>query len=140
MTLSPLFSFIVPCPLLERTQEGVGEGQVLHYHTIALLVSMARPLCIEFPGALYHVTSRGNDRADIYLGDEDRQAFLDVLGEVCQRMQWVCYACCLMTNHYRLVVETQAGNLSKGMRQVHGVYTQRFNRCHGRVGYVFQGG
>ena len=112
----------------------------MHYHTIALLVSMARPLRIEFPGALYHVTSRGNDRADIYLGDEDRQAFLDVLGEVCQRMQWVCYACCLMTNHYHLVVETQAGNLSKGMRQVNGVYTQRFSRCHGRVGYVFQGG
>jgi putative transposase len=96
---------------------------------------MARPLRIEFPGALYHVTSRGNDRADIYLGDEDRQAFLDVLGEVCQRRQWVCYAYCLMTNHYRLVVETQVGNLSKGMRQVNGVYTQRFNRCHGRVGY-----
>jgi hypothetical protein len=98
MTLSPLFSFIVPRPLLERTQEGVGEGQVLHYHIIALPVSMARPLRIKFPGALYHITSRGNDRADIYLGDEDRQAFLDVLGEVCQRMQWVCYAYCLITN------------------------------------------
>jgi putative transposase len=54
-------------------------------------------------------------------------------------MQWVCYAYCLMTNHYHLVVETPAGNLSKGMRHVNGVYTQRFNRHHGRVGHVLQG-
>jgi putative transposase len=67
---------------------------------------MARPLRIEFPGALYHVTSRGNGRADIYLDHSDRQTFLEVLEEVCSRMQWVCYAYCLMTNHYHLVVET----------------------------------
>jgi len=101
---------------------------------------MARPLRRAFPGALYHLTSRGHDRADISLGDADRQAFLDVLGEVCRRMQWVCYAYCLIPNHYHLVVETQAGHLSKGMRQVNGVYTQRFNRGHGRVGHVLQGG
>lgn len=100
---------------------------------------MARSLRIEFPGALYHVTSRGNARADIYLDNRDRQTFLDGLGEVCSRMQWVCYAYCLMTNHYHIVVETQASNLSKGMRHVNGVYTQRFNRRHGRVGHVFQG-
>ena len=100
---------------------------------------MARPLRIEFPGALYHVTSRGNGRADMYLDDGDRQAFLDILGEVCRRMQWVCYAYCLMTNHYHIVVETHAGNLSTGMRHVNGVYTQRFNRHHGRVGHVLQG-
>lgn len=100
---------------------------------------MTRPLRIEFPGALYHVTSRGNGRADIYLGDADRQAFLEGLGKVCRRMQWVCYTYCLMTNHYHLVVETPAGNLSKGMRQVNGVYTQRFNRRHGRIGHVLQG-
>ena len=84
---------------------------------------MARPLRIEFPGALYHVTSRGNGRADIYLDDRDRADFLSLLGEVCQRMQWRCYAYCLMTNHYHLVIETLEGNLSRGMRQLNGVYT-----------------
>ena len=116
----------------------MGSGlALLHYSVI--LCPMARPLRIEFPDALYHVTSRGNARADIYLDNSDRQTFLDVLEEVCSRMQWVCYAYCLMTNHYHLVVETPAGNLSKGMRHVNGVYTQRFHRHHGRVGHVFQG-
>ncbi len=100
---------------------------------------MARPLRIEFPGALYHVISRGNGRADIYLEQSDRHTFLDIVGEACSRMQWVCYAYCLMTNHYHLVVETPSGNLAKGMRHLNGVYTQRFNRCHGRVGHVLQG-
>ena len=105
----------------------------------AIVSSMARPLRIEFPGALYHVTSRGNGRAAIYLDNRDREAFLDVLGVVCERMQWICYAYCLMTNHYHLVVETQEGHLSRGMRQLNRVYTQRFNRHHGRVGHVLQG-
>jgi REP element-mobilizing transposase RayT len=100
---------------------------------------MARPLRIEFPGALYHVTSRGNGRADISLDDGDRQVFLDVLEAVCQRMNWLCYAYCLMTNHYHLVIETPEGNLAKGMRQLNGVYTQLFNRRHDHVGHVFQG-
>jgi len=100
---------------------------------------MTRPLRIEFSGALYHVTSRGDGRADIYLNDGDRHVFLDVLETVCQRMNWQCYAYCLMTNHYHLVVETPEGNLAKGMRQLNGVYTQRFNRRHDRVGHVFQG-
>ncbi|MEH6625565.1 MAG: transposase [Motiliproteus sp.] len=100
---------------------------------------MSRPLRIEFSGALYHVTSRGNAREAIYLGDEDRDAFLEVLGDVCQRYNWVVHAYCLMTNHYHLFVETPDGNLSKGMRQLNGVYTQRFNHAHSRVGHVFQG-
>src|SRR5882724_10300411 len=100
---------------------------------------MARPLRLEFPGAVYHVTSRSNGRAAIYLDDEDREAFLNVLGEVCRRTHWVCYAYCLMTNHYHLVIETLDPHLSRGMRQLNGVYTQRCNRLHGRVGHVFQG-
>jgi putative transposase len=100
---------------------------------------MARPLRIEFPSAVYHVTSRGNGRAAIYLDDGDREAFLKVLGEVCRRMRWLCYSYCLMTNHYHLVIETLDNTLSKGMRQLNGVYTQCFNRHHGRVGHVFQG-
>ena len=115
-------------------------GQVLHNHIqSAILGIMARPLRIEFPGALYHVTSRGNGRADIYLDDADRHVFLSVFDAVCQRMHWLCYAYCLMNNHYHLVIETSDGNLSAGMRQLNGIYTQRFNRQHERVGHVFQG-
>ncbi|NTS77402.1 transposase [Catenovulum sp. SM1970] len=100
---------------------------------------MARPLRIEFDGAFYHVTSRGNARQDIYHSPNDYLSFLDTLGEVCKRYHWQIHAYCLMTNHYHLVVETLEGNLSLGMRQLNGVYTQRFNRKRGRVGHLFQG-
>ena len=100
---------------------------------------MARPLRLEFAGALYHLTSRGDGQEDIYLDDEDREGFLALMGQVCQRFNWTVYAYCLMSNHYHFVVETPEGNLSRGMRHLNGVYTQRFNRGHGRVGHVFQG-
>jgi len=100
---------------------------------------MARPLRIEYEGAVYHVTSRGNARADIYLSDDDREMFLDVLGHVVERFGWVCHAWCLMTNHYHLMIETPQPNLSRSMRQLNGVYTQKFNRKHGRVGHILQG-
>jgi len=100
---------------------------------------MARPLRIEYEGAVYHVTSRGNARADIYLSDDDREMFLEVLAHVVDRFGWVCHAWCLMDNHYHLMIETPQANLSRGMRQLNGIYTQRFNRRHGRVGHVFQG-
>lgn len=100
---------------------------------------MARPLRIEFPGALYHVTSRGDRREPIYDGDEDRRLFLTTLAEVVRRMNWLCYGYCLMTNHYHLIIETPDGNLAKGMRQLNGVYTQASNRRHDRVGHLFQG-
>jgi putative transposase len=100
---------------------------------------MARPLRLEFSGALYHVTSRGDGREAIYLSDEDRLAWLEIFAAVCSRFNWVCHAYCLMGNHYHLIVETPDANLSLGMRQLNGVYTQRFNRTHRRVGHVFQG-
>jgi putative transposase len=100
---------------------------------------MSRPLRLEFPGAFYHITSRGDGREAIYLRDADFQGFIDLLGEVCQRCNWYCHAYCLMTNHYHLVIETPDGNLAAGMRHLNGVYTQRFNRQHRRVGHVFQG-
>ena len=100
---------------------------------------MARPLRIEFAGALYHVTSRGDRREDIYLDDADRVMFLEVLAEVCDRFRWVCHAYCLMSNHYHLLIETRDSTLAKGMRQLNGVFTQRSNRRHHRVGHVFQG-
>jgi putative transposase len=100
---------------------------------------MARPLRIEFAGALYHITSRGDRREAIFEDDEDREAFLRVLGEVVQRYNWICHAFCLMTDHYHLVTETAEGNLSQGMRQLNGVYTQASNRRHNRNGHLFQG-
>ena len=100
---------------------------------------MARPLRIELAGGLYHITSRGDRRETIYRDDDDRQGWLTLLGEVCSRFNWRCHAYCEMTNHYHLVVETPDANLSKGMRQLNGVYTQQFNRRHGLVGHLFQG-
>jgi len=100
---------------------------------------MARPLRIEYPGAVYHVTARGNVGQAIFLDDEDRKSFLLILGSVVERFNWLCHAYCLMTNHYHLLIETPDANLSQGMRQLNGVYTQAFNRRHDRVGHVLQG-
>lgn len=100
---------------------------------------MARALRLEFAGALYHVTSRGDRGEDIYETDPDRLKFLDLLGEICDQHNWLCHAYCLMTNHYHLLIETPDGNLSKGMRQLNGVYSQAYNRANSRVGHVFQG-
>lgn len=100
---------------------------------------MARPLRIELAGGLYHVTSRGDRREDIFLDDADRLAWLELFDQTCRRFNWVCHAWCLMSNHYHVVVETIEGNLAQGMRHLNGVYTQTFNRSHRRVGHVFQG-
>lgn len=100
---------------------------------------MARQLRLEYPGAVYHVTSRGNARNAIYADDGDRQSFLKALQSVVTRYHWVCHAYCLMGNHYHLLIETPAGNLSRGMRQLNGVYTQAYNRRHGLIGHLFQG-
>ena len=100
---------------------------------------MARPLRLEFPGALYHLTARGNGRAAIFLDDSDRRAFLSILEDVVERYNWICHGYCLMGTHYHLLIETPDGNLSEGMRQLNGVYTQAFNRRRGTVGHVFQG-
>lgn len=100
---------------------------------------MARPLRLEFSGAIYHVTSRGDRQEDIFLCDDDRDDWLEILGIVCTRFNWVVHAYCQMTNHYHLLVETIDGNLSRGMRQLNGLYTQRFNRRHGMAGHLFQG-
>ena len=100
---------------------------------------MARPLRLEFPGALYHLTARGNAQQSIYLDDADRQRFLRLLAQEVRQQHWRCYAYCLMGNHYHLVVETPEPTLSRGLRRLHGTYTQYFNRRHRRVGHVLQG-
>jgi len=100
---------------------------------------MARPLRLEYPGAVYHVTSRGNARQDIVMDDRDRTLFLEKLAHVIDRFGWHCHAFCLMDNHYHLLIETPQPNLSRGMRQLNGTYTQAVNRRHQRVGHLFQG-
>lgn len=100
---------------------------------------MARPLRIEFPGAVYHVTTRGNARADIFEDDNDRNLFCKVLGQVVKRFNWHCHAYCQMSNHYHLLIETPDGNLSAGMRQLNGIYTQAYNRKHCKDGHLFNG-
>jgi putative transposase len=100
---------------------------------------MSRPLRLELSGGLYHVTSRGDRREDIFVDDIDREAWLDTLAQCCERYNWAIHAWCQMTNHYHLIVETAESNLSAGMRQLNGVYTQKLNRRHARVGHVFQG-
>ncbi len=100
---------------------------------------MTRPLRLEFPGAVYHLTARGDRRGDIFLGDADRLTFLDLLAKEVRQQHWRLYAYCLLGNHYHLLIETPEGNLVDGMRRLNGVYTQTFNRRHDRVGHVLQG-
>ena len=100
---------------------------------------MTRHLRLEFPGAVYHLTARGDRRADIFLDDTDRWIFLDLLAKEVRQQRWRLYAYCLMSNHYHLLIETPAGKLVHGMRRLNGVYTQAFNRRHDQVGHVLQG-
>ena len=100
---------------------------------------MSRPLRLEFAWALCHVTSRGDRQEDIFLDDSDRASFLQACAEVSDQCNWTFHAYCLMGNHYHLLLETPDGNLAKGMRQLNGVYTQRFNRKHAHMGHLFQG-
>jgi len=100
---------------------------------------MARPLRLQFPGGIYHVTARGNDRQPIFADDADRSRFLIVLASVVERYRVRCHAYCLMGNHYHLLLETPDANLSATMRQLNGVYTQGFNRRHERCGHLLQG-
>ena len=97
---------------------------------------MARPLRIEYPGAVYHVTARGSARMPVFENDGDMTSFLDLIEEMVKRFHWRCYAYCLVDNHYHLLVETFDGNLSLGMRHIDGVYTQQLNRGHHRVDHL----
>ncbi len=100
---------------------------------------MARPLRLEFPGTVYHITARGDRRKAIFRSDEDRLLFIELLGKEVTQQGWLLYAFCLMDNHYHLLLETPQPNLVRGMRRLNGVYTQAFNRRHKRVGRVLQG-
>lgn len=100
---------------------------------------MTRPIRLEFSGALYHVTSRGDHSEAIFVDEQDRHAWLEILARVCSRFNFLVHAFCQMGNHYHMLVETIDGNLSRGMRQLNGVYAQHFNRRHRLVGHLFQG-
>jgi putative transposase len=100
---------------------------------------MARALRIEFENALYHVTSRGNEKRSIFRTDRDRKSFLSLVGEVATRYGWSVTAYVLMSNHFHLVIQTPQANLSRGMQWLNGTYAGRFNRVHKRSGHLFQG-
>lgn len=100
---------------------------------------MTRQLRLQYPGAVYHIMSRGDRRNAIYRDDIDRQTFLDLLAKEAIQQRWRIYAYCLMGNHYHLLIGTPDGNLVAGMRRLNGVYTQVFNKRHGLVGHVLQG-
>ena len=100
---------------------------------------VSRPLRLEFSGALYHTTSRGDHRNSIYFEVADFELFLSILSDVCKQYNWVIHTYCLMTNHYHLLVETPDANLSKGMCQLNGVFSQSINYKYKRVEHLFQG-
>ncbi len=100
---------------------------------------MSRPLRIEYPGAFYHVTSRGNEQKEIFKSQRDREKFLSYLQSAVKRYEAVLHAYCLMSNHYHLLLETPAGNLSQIMRHINGSYTTYFNIKRKRAGHLFQG-
>jgi REP element-mobilizing transposase RayT len=100
---------------------------------------MARPWRIQFPGAVYHVTARGNGRRAIFLEDADRSGFLDLLGAGSERFHFQIFAFCLMTNHYHLFLRTPESNLASALQWVNSVYAVRFHRRHDQSGHLFQG-
>ena len=100
---------------------------------------MARALRMEYPGAIYHVMSRGDRREAIFGDDADRKRFVETLGEACAKTDWQVHAYCLMGNHFHLVVETPSANLVAGMRWFLSTYTARFNRRHKLFGHLFSG-
>jgi putative transposase len=100
---------------------------------------MARQLRIEFPGAFYHVMSRGNGKQPIFVSDEDRHFFISCLGKAYDRYQSIIHAYCLMENHYHLLVETPNAQLSKIMQSVNTTYSVYFNKKHNQCGHLYQG-
>jgi REP element-mobilizing transposase RayT len=100
---------------------------------------VARKLRLQYPGAVYHLMSRGDHREPVFLEDDDRRKFLSTLAEACAKTDWQVHAYCLMNNHFHLVVETPKANLADGMKWFLGTYTARFNRHHRLCGHLFSG-
>ncbi|MFH1874029.1 MAG: transposase [Pseudomonadota bacterium] len=100
---------------------------------------MSRPLRIEYEGAFYHVMNRGNARQNIFTQPKDYETFINVLVESIKLWELKVHALALLPNHYHMLIETPLANLSRAMRHINGVYTQRFNRQHQRDGHIFRG-
>ena len=100
---------------------------------------MARPLRITYPGAFYHITSRGNEGKNVFKSKRDREKFLEYLESASKRYDAAIHAYCLMDNHYHLLMETPSGNLPQIMRHINGAYTTYFNVKRQRSGHLFQG-
>jgi len=100
---------------------------------------VSRQLRLEFPGAIWHVTSRGNERRDICRDDEDRRRFVSLLARVVTERRWLLHAWVLMSNHYHLLIETPEIGLSRGVKWLNQRYAESFNERHRRVGHLFQG-
>ncbi len=103
------------------------------------ITPMARPIRVEFPGAVYHVMARGNERRAIFRDDQDRRRFLHTVEQTVERFGLRVHAFCLMPNHYHLLVGTPRANLSQALGWLQVTYTVRFNRRHRRSGHLFQG-
>lgn len=98
---------------------------------------MSRPLRITYPGAFYHITSRGNEKKPIFKSRKDREKFLEYLQSASEKYNAVIHIYCLMDNHYHLLLETPSGNLPLIMRHINGAYTNYFNAERGRAGHLF---
>ncbi|MFT5206851.1 MAG: putative transposase [Candidatus Omnitrophota bacterium] len=114
-------------------------GQVFGYHKIWYHSHMSRPLRIQYPNAFYHIMNRGLNRRIIFNGESDYNAFLKLLEESVNLWKIRVHAFNLMSNHYHIIIETPLGNLSRAMRHIDGIYTQRYNRRHNRDGALFKG-
>ena len=100
---------------------------------------MARPIRIEYAGAVYHVMARGNQGQPIFADDLDRKRWLETLAETWEKTGWRIHASVLMRNHYHLLAETPEANLVAGMKWLQGTYPQRYNSRHSVIGHLYQG-
>lgn len=100
---------------------------------------MARQLRPQFPGAVYHIIARGNDKQTIYYDQQDKLRFLKFLEQTVKQYRWLCHAYCLMTNHYHMLIETPEPNIARGMKRLNSRYCITFNKRHRRAGHVLQG-
>ncbi len=100
---------------------------------------MTRPLRIEYSGAFYHITSRGNEKKNIFKNETDYKKLLSYFETATERYKAVIHVYCIMSNHYHLLLETPFGNLSQIMRHINGSYTTCFNKKYQRSGHLLQG-
>ena len=106
---------------------------------ILLTLNMSRPLRIEYPGAVYHITARANGRQQLFTSTEDASYFIKLLAREIAQQRWICYAYCLLEDHYHLAIETPEANLGRGMGRLNMAYSQWFGRQHDQPGHLFHG-